>query len=439
MTVRQAGIHELVAKGIKDLAKGIKADHPTMSVHLHLHDAAAQLALRNKDGALRHLSAAMSALQPQSLYRHGLLDDDDHMKAKANMDAIGRHALRLHDVSDLEMQHEANLYGDQQPVGNQAMNAPAHIGAGGSGGAAAGPTAPIGHQGYFSRHLSARPWAQAVSQSAGGSLVGMSNAYALSAQTGHLASTPAPLGRPGGPGLYGVKGNKHSDYMEQVVKALIEKRGMTREQAYRVAWGALRRWRAGGGKVHPEVKAAAGGALAEERAAAARSRAVHSHTWEEADQAIELAGSSWQNQPRVPKGAFTGGQWTKGGGGTQSAATPPGATPRDHRAALKARLLARAAADDRMIVQLKRQLRYLVSQLYPRYPAASQTAYAAAAGRARAAAAATAAGQGTQSAVAQSNYNWTRANLQAQIRQIRGEIGNLVIQAANLRAQAARL
>jgi hypothetical protein len=61
-----------------------------------------------------------------------------------------------------------------------------------------------------------------------------------------------------------VKGQKHSDYFEQIVKALMEKRGMDKGRASAIAWGALRRWRSGKGHVHPEVRAAAGGALAEE-------------------------------------------------------------------------------------------------------------------------------------------------------------------------------
>ena len=87
----------------------------------------------------------------------------------------------------------------------------------------------------------------------------------LSAQTAVLERTPHPNGRPGGPGLYGKAGNKHSDYFEQIVHALMTKRGMDQATASRIAWGALRKWRAGGGQVHPEVRAAAAGAGQDKR------------------------------------------------------------------------------------------------------------------------------------------------------------------------------
>jgi hypothetical protein len=96
----------------------------------------------------------------------------------------------------------------------------------------------------------------------------------LSAQTARLSVTPHPYGKPGGPGLYGVKGLKHSDYFEQVVKGLM-KSGKDKATASAIAWGALRRWARGGGNVTPEVRAAAIKALAQEKviaAAAAKAR-----------------------------------------------------------------------------------------------------------------------------------------------------------------------
>ena len=95
----------------------------------------------------------------------------------------------------------------------------------------------------------------------------------LSAQTGRLSVTPAPRGKPGGPGLYDVKGMGHTPYLQQVVKALIEKRGMSEDKAYAIARAAIRRWSAGGGHVHPEVRAAAGKAEAGELEKQARARA----------------------------------------------------------------------------------------------------------------------------------------------------------------------
>jgi hypothetical protein len=95
-------------------------------------------------------------------------------------------------------------------------------------------------------------------------------AIELSAETAGLAVTPAPRGRPGGPGLYGVKGMGHTPYLQQIVKALIEKRGMAPDKAYAIARAAIRRWMAT--SKHPEVKAAAGAAEAGELARQARAK-----------------------------------------------------------------------------------------------------------------------------------------------------------------------
>ena len=96
----------------------------------------------------------------------------------------------------------------------------------------------------------------------------------LSANTGRLSVTPAPRGKPGGPGLYDIKGEGHTPYLQQIVKALIEKRGMPESKAYAIARAAIRRWSAGGGHVHPEVRAAAGKAEAGELAKQARAKAA---------------------------------------------------------------------------------------------------------------------------------------------------------------------
>jgi hypothetical protein len=96
----------------------------------------------------------------------------------------------------------------------------------------------------------------------------------LSANTGRLSVTPAPRGKPGGPGLYHVKGMGHTPYEQQIVKALIEKRGMPPGKAYAIARAAIRRWSRGGGHVHPEVRAAAGKAEAGELEKQARAKAA---------------------------------------------------------------------------------------------------------------------------------------------------------------------
>ena len=53
----------------------------------------------------------------------------------------------------------------------------------------------------------------------------LANDYRFSAETGRLAVTPAPYGKPGGPGLYHVKGLRHSAYLEQIVHALMTQAG----------------------------------------------------------------------------------------------------------------------------------------------------------------------------------------------------------------------
>lgn len=161
----------------------------------------------------------------------------------------------------------------------------------------------------------------------------------LSAQTAALERTPAPYGKPGGPGLYGVKGNTHSPYYEQIVKGLMTKRGMDKGRASAIAWGVLRKWARGGGGVHPEVQAAAAKALAGEAAAAAKAHA-HAVSWDDIGAALELAvrgsdGASWDDiaravelaappfnsalHPRAPAGAANGGQFAAGGAGTGTA------------------------------------------------------------------------------------------------------------------------
>ena len=224
---------------------------------------------------------------------------------------------------------------------------------------------------------------------------------ALSARTPMLESTPAPLGRPGGPGLYRLRGNKHSDYLEQVTKALIEKRGMPKSQAYAVAWAALRRWRAK--SRHPEVRTAASAGLMQEAAAAAKARAAHAHasTWDDLAGAINLAavrggdGATWdevaavvdlavvnvktyqrtvntQRGPVVqtivqhPQNYRSGTGQAPGGSGGSTPATgkATASQPPQPNAGLKQQLLAKAAADRRQAAVLALQVYAYNGALY---------------------------------------------------------------------------
>jgi hypothetical protein len=136
----------------------------------------------------------------------------------------------------------------------------------------------------------------------------------VSAQTARLAITPAPAGKPGGPGLYHVAGMELPPYFQHIRDALIRS-GHTPADAYRITWGAIRRWAHGGGKVHPEVVAAAQAALADLAAKSARAH-VQSHanedgaamtlTWNGVE-GIELGAPL--SAERVPPGRREGGQF----------------------------------------------------------------------------------------------------------------------------------
>ena len=99
-------------------------------------------------------------------------------------------------------------------------------------------------------------------------------ALGFSIETPRLVATPAPLGKPGGPGLYHLKGAKLPNYIENMRNALMRS-GMKEGRATATAISRC--------KVlaltskHPEVKAAAAAAIAELKATAARAKAVHGH------------------------------------------------------------------------------------------------------------------------------------------------------------------
>lgn len=83
-----------------------------------------------------------------------------------------------------------------------------------------------------------------------------------SEKTAGYAVTPHPFGKPGGPGLWKHKGLQLPPYIQNVAHG-IQKSGKTESEAIAAAVGIVKRWAAGGGKVHPEVKAAAAAALAQ--------------------------------------------------------------------------------------------------------------------------------------------------------------------------------
>ena len=94
-----------------------------------------------------------------------------------------------------------------------------------------------------------------------------------------MALTHEPRGKPGGPGLYGMKNAQHSAYFQHIVNDLVES-GHTEDRAYSLAWGILRNYAAGhdgkGNRVHPDTQAKAVAALAEEERLRAKAKATRS-------------------------------------------------------------------------------------------------------------------------------------------------------------------
>src|SRR6185437_4237586 len=141
----------------------------------------------------------------------------------------------------------------------------------------------------------------------------------LSAQTPRLAVEPHSIGKPGGPGLWRVKGMGFPPYFQNVRNALI-RNGHSTADASRITWGAIRRWARGGGHVHPEVRSAARSALATIADKEARAHAQHAskeHTVSIADQLILR---QFANPYHGGAGSGHGGQFVSagnaGGGGT---------------------------------------------------------------------------------------------------------------------------
>jgi hypothetical protein len=83
-----------------------------------------------------------------------------------------------------------------------------------------------------------------------------------SAKTAGYAVTPHPFGKPGGPGLWKHKGLMLPSYIQNLAHG-IQKGGKSESTSIATAIAAVKRWAAGGGDVHPEVRAAAAAALAQ--------------------------------------------------------------------------------------------------------------------------------------------------------------------------------
>ncbi len=150
----------------------------------------------------------------------------------------------------------------------------------------------------------------------------------MSAKTPALSTVPHPLGKPGGPGLFRIHGLMLDPYIENIARALM-RNGHSESNAIQLAIAAVKRWARGGGKVSPEVRAAAAKAVAAWEAAKA---AAHSHANDA--EAVELGTFNSALHPHVASGP-AGGQFApKGSGTTQSQPKPAKGkkTPAGHAA-----------------------------------------------------------------------------------------------------------
>jgi hypothetical protein len=193
-------------------------------------------------------------------------------------------------------------------------------------------------EGAYPRGARERLTAARMSGTSEMSWSGVLGAIELSAKTAMLERTPAPYGKPGGPGLYGKSGNKHSDYFEQVVKALMTKRGMDKAHASAVAWSALRKWRLK--SKHAEVKGAATRALGEEARAAGH--AADQAQWMR-EYILTGTAAGAAKDPRTPLGTFGSG----------------GAAPKGDKARQRQQLMAKIKLERQRITQLHKLIHAL--------------------------------------------------------------------------------
>lgn len=84
----------------------------------------------------------------------------------------------------------------------------------------------------------------------------------LSAKTAGYSVTPAPTGKPGGPGLWGHKGWHLPPYIQNVTRGIMRS-GKSKSQAIEIAIGRIKGWAFGGGNVSPEVRVASQKAITE--------------------------------------------------------------------------------------------------------------------------------------------------------------------------------
>lgn len=91
-----------------------------------------------------------------------------------------------------------------------------------------------------------------------------------------MALTHEPIGKPGGPGLWGMKGAQLPAFIQHVRNDLMESRGMPEAQATQMAIGICRDWAMGRRGANAETKAKAMAAMAEFDRLRAQAKATRS-------------------------------------------------------------------------------------------------------------------------------------------------------------------
>jgi hypothetical protein len=304
----------------------------------------------------------------------------------------------------------------------------------------------------------------------------------LSAQTPALASTPHPFGKPGGPGLWGVKNMQLPPYIQNIAHALLRTgRAKDLSQAIAMARAATKRW-LHGKNTSPEVRAASGASDADWKAkqAMAHSFSASPEDFREiyelatrltpGEVAVELAAGgtgtappassssssqqssssgsgsgSGSQQPRVPAGSAGGGQF----GSAQGPGS--GTSPANAKAQDKASLLAAAAADRKKARALLAQIAVLQAASKS---ATAKTASATKAGQtgktassapakvsttSTAASSKTAPSSGSAATAAKPGSSSGKTGNAAKIIALRAQVKTLLAAAAEATAQAAKL
>jgi hypothetical protein len=487
--IATGGMKQAISGSLRKTAAKTSEVLPELGTADHLRDAAKAAAGGHHDSAGRHMAAAMHTLSPLSLARHGVRDDAGHAHAKRMVDTINRHALLLKDVEEAEQANEqaraekqaaltaakaekipARAVG-QQPGDSEDIGANASGGTPGGYGRAAGLASPLelasGPAPYHhewdevvtcpycgkGNSDDARFCDQCGRKMPDSAFADLSN-ISLSAQTGRLAVQPAPIGRPGGPGAYDVKGMQFPPYFQNIRNALIRS-GHSVGSASAITWGSIRKWAGGSGNVHPEVRAAAQKALADLGTMSARAHTDHSNR---GYQSIDLAApppagqqpksqAKSQNaeaEARVPKGQFGGGRFGAGGGAakgkgvnTNNAARAGRLTPKIVKSmSARQKAMARAVISQRLTT-LHGQVRALEAQIKAagktkaKSPAAAAAAAKKAASTKAAPAASTAAAAKGTSTTAKAAAKtaakapMTTAQMASKITSLRGQIASL--------------